>query len=809
MRFACDRDGSRSPRRLSAAMFDSRPHGAIPPATVRRIPPIVAVVALLLLVAAASGQGGSPAPAACQDLGPVAPDFGVFLRTAYSASNTQLEGRLAVGGSANLSNWAAGTALPPDPARLDAIVGGDLSVANSRLPNGSATYGRTLVGTLPAPNGTVRRAPPPFSIGSAMTELEVRSVALGQIVPTGTVSGPAAGTLTMSGSDPGRNVFTLAATTLQSAQRIEIRVPAGSTALVNVTGSTYSTVQDVQLTSVETAAGASRTLWNFPNANALQIGPGVAWQGTVLAPFAGIRLPPRGSVAGQVIGRSLVQAGTIGGRFDGCVTPPVRPSAPLSLTSLCVDPVADTVALRLRNETADARHVEWEDRSSAQQGSFTVGPRHDHVFLVAQGTVPHDVVARAGDATAEARTTTRRCQGTIVLRKVVTGTGAPADGRWRIEVSGGNGVARAVTLAAGGRAALRLPGRIEPGEVPLGVLPGGVQYTVTEPDTQGAASTTIDYAPVTILDGDVERVTIVNDYVARPEPPPPPVPPGETGVLPIEPVLPPGTPLGRPGPGIVVAPGAADLAIDERIAPSRIVRNGVVAVVVRVRNAGSVAAVGTVAREIPQLDPLNPNRTARVLSVSSSGGSTACSRRRPVRCELGTLQPGQEVVVRVAARVLAAHPLRSVVMVSALTPDTNATNNFDHAHLGVVLPPPRVAAAIAAPRAVRAGAPLSYRVSAIGTGRRGARFVRFCHRPPAGLLVSSAPGAFRRGDLLCRDVPRLGRGQRSSFAVRAVAAASAAGRRLRLGVTALAPGAPPSRTSIPLRVLAGGFGGRG
>ncbi|ADB48840.1 choice-of-anchor A family protein [Conexibacter woesei] len=774
--------------------------------------PIAGLVALLLLVATTSGQGGSPAPTPCQDLGPVAPDFGVFLRTAYSASNTQLEGRLAVGGSANLSNWSAGTALPPDSARLDAIVGGDLSVANSRLPNGSATYGRTLVGTLPTPNGTLRRAPPPFSIGSAMTELEVRSVALGQIAPNGTVSGPAAGTLLMSGSDPDRNVFTLAATTMQSAQRIEISVPPGSTVLVNVTGSTYSTVQDAQLASVETAAGAGRTLWNFPNANALQIGPGVAWQGTLLAPFAGIRLPPRGSVTGQVIGRSLVQAGTIGGRFDGCVTPPVRPSAPLSLTSLCVDPIADTVALRLRNETADTRDVEWEDRSSAQQGSFTVGPRHDYVFLVAQGTAPHDIVARAGDATAEVRTTTRRCQGAIVLRKLVTGTGAPADGRWRIDVSGDNGVSRDVTLAAGGRATLRLPGRIADGEVPLGVLPGGVQYTITEPDPQGAASTTIDYAPVTILDGDVERVTIVNDYVTAPPPPPPPPPPGDSGFLPIEPVLPPGTPLGRPGPGIVVAPGAADLAIDERIAPSRIVRNGVVTVVVRVRNAGRVPAVGTVAREIPQLDPLNPNRTARVLSVSSSGGApdtTACSRRRPVRCELGTLQPGQDVVVRVAARVLAAHPLRSVVMVSSPTPDTNATNNFDHAHLRVLLPPPRVAAAIAAPRSVRAGAPLSYRVSAIGTGRRGARFVRFCHRPPAGLLVSSAPGAIRRGDLLCRDVSALGRGQRSSFVVRAVAAASAAGRRLRLGVTALAPGAPPSRTSTPLRVLVGGFGGRG
>jgi len=801
---------------------------------------VALLIAGLAVVASAGGQRGPSARAECGGLG-VAADYSVFLRDSYTASNTQLEGRLAVGGSANVSNWAAGVAESADSGRLDVIVGGALTASNAQLPNGSGIYGSSLTGSLPTPNGTLTRADPPFSIADEMTEQEVRSDALGQLTPNGTISGPTYGAMELIGTDAERNVFTIDATTLQSAQRILIRVPTGATTIVNVTGSTYSTAEDVQTVSVEFWDGGGyqqlgdhpsaelnalrdATLWNFPQATTVQIGPGLAWQGSVLAPFADVRLEGNTQLYGQVIGRSLTGGGTVRDHhFAGCLPPEeVTPEArPLVLTSLCVDPIADTVAMRLRNTRDSARTVHWEDRLSAQEGDFTVAAQHDHLFTVQEGSRSHDIVATSEGATAREQTTTTECEGTIRLRKLVTGAAAPSSGTWTVHVSGDSGYSRDVRLPLGRTVDLTVPGQVLDGDVAIGVLPGGYRYTITEPDPKGAATTTVDQAPVTIHNGDLERVNVVNDYPATTPVEPPTVEPPtrEPNVLPIGPVVPPGTPPTPSGPGIVVVSSGTDLAITERIVPGVVRRNGRVAVRVRVRNVSDVPAVGAVAREVAQLDPNNPNALARVLSISggtgSSGRSTRaitgrdCTRRRPIRCKLGTLAPGQTVIVNATAQIYAARPLRSVVMVSSTTPDVNASNNFDNAHLRVVLPRPRVAAAISAPRVVHVGDRVTYRVSAIGTGRQGARFVRFCHRPLPGLLVSSAPGAFRRGGRLCRDVRRLRPGQRASFLVHVVPAARSAGRSFRLDATARAPGAPSSRASIPMRVLARTYGGRG
>ena len=79
------------------------------------------------------------------------------------------------------------------------------------------------------------------------------------------------------------------------------------------------------------------------------------------------------------------------------------------------------------------------------------------------------------------------------------------------------------------------------------------------------------------------------------------------------------------------------------------------------------------------------------------------------------------------------------------------------------------------------------------------RSVRFCHRPPARLLMTSAPGTFRYRGRVCRDVARLRPGQRASFTVHAIPASSAGGRTLRLRATATAPDARPAPARIASR----------
>jgi hypothetical protein len=116
---------------------------------------------------------------------------------------------------------------------------------------------------------------------------------------------------------------------------------------------------------------------------------------------------------------------------------------------------------------------------------------------------------------------------------------------------------------------------------------------------------------------------------------------------------------------------------------------------------------------------------------------------------------------------------------------------------------------VRAPAAAGVGEPVAYRVIARGSGSDGAQFVRFCHRPAAGLLVTSAPGTFRSRGRICRDVRRLRRGQQLGFTVNAIPAARVAGRRLRLGATATAPDARTAFGSDRIAIVAQSFAGTG
>ena len=137
-------------------------------------------------------------------------------------------------------------------------------------------------------------------------------------------------------------MFTIAASALEGAQVIEIKVPAGSSTVVNVTGSAYSTArfptaaikfwdgsQYVQLSDPAPPvleALRSSLLWNFPDATSVQIGPNLAWEGTVLAPLAAVTFPGSTQLNGTLIAGSLVNSSGSARNhpYTGCVavTPP-------------------------------------------------------------------------------------------------------------------------------------------------------------------------------------------------------------------------------------------------------------------------------------------------------------------------------------------------------------------------------------------------------------------------------------------------------------------------------------------------------
>jgi choice-of-anchor A domain-containing protein len=751
---------------------------------------------------AAALIGSAPAQAQeCGGLG-VASDFVAFAHGNFSASNTQIAGRVAAGGDVSLSGYGLGSALPYDPSRVDLIVGGDLAASNGSVQNGGVTYGGSVSGQVYAA-GPVRQAEPPFSFDEAFQTLRERSAQWYDLPANGSISGPTYGALTLTGTDPDLNVFSVTAAKLQSAQRITIDVPSGSTTLVNVSGSTYTTTA-YPTSTVEPEALSATLLWNLPLATSVQIGPGLAWQGTVLAPSAVLSVPQGGQLNGQAIAQRIDGGITMNLRlFAGCLPPP--PDKTLELAALCTDPVTDVAKLRLRNTGEKARDVAWDDLDSGQSGSFTTPAGHDTFFDVADGA-GHTIVARSGSASLSVEASRSLCQGTIEVRKVVTGSGTHPPGPWTITILGDSGFRKEIQLADGERSAVTVPGTYQAGSAPIGEVTGGYRYVVVENDPLGGTAS-VDKGPITILDGQREVVTVGNDFPESIDPPDP-----EPPIPPPEPVGPPGPPKPLPGPDLESGgrdgTPDADLAVSSRLSTGPL-RVGVpFTVKVVVRNRGAAAAVGAVAREIPQLDPRHPNRVARIISVKAGGAH--CTNRRPVRCKLGTLAPGAGVTIRVRAELRVAGSLRSVILGTSETPESNTTNNVAVNRAVSTRPPARLRVAVIAPPVAPVGTPLRYRVVATSHGKEGAQFVRVCSRVPRGLLVNARPHTFRYHGRICRDLRRLRRGERRGFTVTAVPAAYAAGRTLSIRGSAGLPDKPrAARAGAQVLVADARFPGTG
>ena len=257
-------------------------------------------------------------------------DFNAAVETTFSQSNTGIGGRVVAGGDVTLNSWGIGSQLDVDPERVDLMVGGALNAAGGQVSSGSITYQTQTTSTVWAPNGTISQAPPTFDITEAFASLDAvvgswGPVAAGGLISTSNIWWT---TLRFEGTDPALNVFEIEAAELQTAKAIEVRVPVGATALIKVTGTNYST-QAGGLTSMRLWKNGSyqqlgdnqnnstdvdlrgRLLWVFPDATDIQIGPSLAWEGTIIAPEADVVLQAGMQLRGSVIANWITGNGTL------------------------------------------------------------------------------------------------------------------------------------------------------------------------------------------------------------------------------------------------------------------------------------------------------------------------------------------------------------------------------------------------------------------------------------------------------------------------------------------------------------------
>jgi choice-of-anchor A domain-containing protein len=330
-----------------------------------RLAPAVLALAWLgpwlagLLVGAVSGSTGAPALVLAQATclgGRVAPtlDYSLFILGDIDLSNSSSGGRVAAGGNAILTNVEVGAQLSNSAgARDDLIVGGDLTYTDGQVFNGNVVYGGTATLTNVAiPNGTARQDTP-VDFAATAVELRELSTDLAGVTPNGTATVLPSGAVTLDGTDPVLNVFTVDAADLltlpASPDAVTINAPAGSTVLINISG-------DAQVVGgfgiVLNGVGKQHVLYNFPESTQLTVEAGPSQiPGTVLAPFAAVTFDNAG-IDGTLIGASLTGSGmALISPFQGC---PREPVVPLVACVVAVGPGQFTAVFTYHNPASHA-----------------------------------------------------------------------------------------------------------------------------------------------------------------------------------------------------------------------------------------------------------------------------------------------------------------------------------------------------------------------------------------------------------------------------------------------------------------------
>lgn len=254
------------------------------------------------------------------DLG-IAGEFNAFVFNDYTGYWSDVEGRLAVGRDATLSGYGIGDRLTDsNGTRDDLIVGDDLSYQNGQVFNGNVVYGTSAsMFYVGVPNGTVRQDHV-IDFNAAQTELTDKSTTWAALGTNGTIENNWGG-LTLTGTNATLNVFNLSAAQLQNIWGLTINAPAGSTVLVNVTG-TNVTLQYFGMNVNGT--DRNHVLFNLHEAEQVTL-QGIGFQGSILAPDAHVTFN-NGNLTGTLVSNCFTGQGQMNDA-------PIRINIPESIPS--------------------------------------------------------------------------------------------------------------------------------------------------------------------------------------------------------------------------------------------------------------------------------------------------------------------------------------------------------------------------------------------------------------------------------------------------------------------------------------------
>jgi len=258
----------------------------------------------------------------------IAGQFNGFVLGNMNANNSDVEGRLAVGGDLTLNHYSVGMQLNDSWNYRDTLVaGGSINYSNGRIYHGNARSGGTAnidqsVGFYNTdPNNANGHYIPSnvLDFNTIANRLKAKSNFWGNLTATGNTTIDTYGALKLHGTHAGLNIFTITAEYLKNTTSFWLDVPQKAWALINVRDNNvdlsnfafYRTVNGEKQQVRDNQPGvfrsdgnlSQRVLLNLVDATQLKI-HGIGVKASILAPWANTTFY-NGHINGNLIVASL------------------------------------------------------------------------------------------------------------------------------------------------------------------------------------------------------------------------------------------------------------------------------------------------------------------------------------------------------------------------------------------------------------------------------------------------------------------------------------------------------------------------
>ncbi|WP_224248243.1 choice-of-anchor A family protein [Hyalangium gracile] len=237
-------------------------------------------------------------------------DYNLFLLEDYNGGH-DVVGRVAAGGDIAMEDFAVGSGLAASDTANVLVAGGNLTLTRGAVW-GDAWYGAGYSSDLTViyPRGAVSQGMP-IDFATRGAQLRALSAQLSALAVNGTTTKHGWGGISLYGTDPSVNVFTVQASDFTGATLLDIQAPAGSLAVVNIHGASAA----FSAFGHQFGGGIDQhgVLYNFVDATSINA-QGFGFWGTVLAPYADVTFTD-GSWDGGMYAKSLT------GNAEGHINP--------------------------------------------------------------------------------------------------------------------------------------------------------------------------------------------------------------------------------------------------------------------------------------------------------------------------------------------------------------------------------------------------------------------------------------------------------------------------------------------------------